>query len=114
MLAKKVKEVGVDIFSIIAHPDSRIENLSDFVLTIPAQTKLEMINSPKSIQSIANQFEQSLLQLKCSCSNKLCPRKYNCEECVTHHRIRNEISGCFFPPKAEKTRSFERIFYKMF
>ncbi len=58
---KKVKKIGLNIFTITAHPDSRIGKLSNFVLTIPAQTKLEMINSPKSIQPMANQFEQSLL-----------------------------------------------------
>jgi len=59
LLAKKAKVLGLNIFCVTAHPDSRVGKLSNFILTIPAQTKLEMINS--SIQPMANQFEQSLL-----------------------------------------------------
>jgi hypothetical protein len=45
----------------------------------------------------------------CTCSWPDCPRKGMCCDCVTHHRQKGEIPGCFFPTEAEATndRSFE-------
>jgi hypothetical protein len=42
----------------------------------------------------------------CPCSYDGCSRKGVCCDCVTYHRTRNEIPGCFFPIDAE--RSWDR------
>ena len=39
----------------------------------------------------------------CSCTYPNCPRKGKCCECVTHHREKGEIPGCFFSADNEST-----------
>jgi len=39
---------------------------------------------------------------KCSCTFS-CPRKGVCCECVSYHRSRGELPGCYFPQEFEKT-----------
>jgi hypothetical protein len=39
----------------------------------------------------------------CTCSYDGCPRKGLCCECVSYHRDRGEIPGCFFSSDTEKT-----------
>lgn len=48
---------------------------------------------------------------KCSCTYPECPRKGICCECVKYHRQKNQIPGCFFNQKSEKTydRSIENF-----
>ena len=48
---------------------------------------------------------------RCGCTYIACSRKGLCCECVAHHRKKNEIPGCFFPPEDEKTydRSLARF-----
>jgi hypothetical protein len=41
--------------------------------------------------------------VNCGCSWPDCPRKGICCDCVTHHRQKGEIPGCFFPADAETT-----------
>ncbi len=47
----------------------------------------------------------------CSCTYPGCPRKGICCECVKYHRQKNQIPGCFFNEKSEKTydRSVENF-----
>lgn len=47
----------------------------------------------------------------CACSFDECARRGICCECVSYHRSRKEIPGCFFPPDAEKSwdRSFKNF-----
>lgn len=47
----------------------------------------------------------------CSCTYPGCPKKGICCECVKYHRQKNEIPGCFFNEKTEKTydRSIENF-----
>lgn len=40
---------------------------------------------------------------KCTCSYESCSRKGRCCECVTYHRERGELPGCFFSPEIERT-----------
>ncbi len=44
----------------------------------------------------------------CTCTYEPCPRKGVCCECVAYHLRNQEVPGCFFPAKAERTydRSF--------
>lgn len=48
---------------------------------------------------------------ECPCTYPNCPRKGLCCECIAHHRKRNQLPACFFPPEVEKTydRSVERF-----
>jgi hypothetical protein len=39
----------------------------------------------------------------CACTYELCQRRGMCCECVRYHRDREEIPGCFFSKKGEKT-----------
>lgn len=47
----------------------------------------------------------------CSCTYPECPRKGICCECIKYHRQKNQIPGCFFDQKSEKTydRSIENF-----
>ncbi len=38
----------------------------------------------------------------CTCTYS-CAKRGLCCDCVTAHRNRGEIPGCFFPPEGEKT-----------
>jgi len=48
--------------------------------------------------------EQSLKH--CTCTYLACDKRGNCCQCVTFHRDRGEMPGCFFSEAAE--RSFDR------
>ncbi|MFP3985781.1 MAG: DUF6485 family protein [Candidatus Bathyarchaeia archaeon] len=47
----------------------------------------------------------------CGCTYPSCDKKGKCCECIRFHRERNELPGCLFAPKIEKTydRSVERF-----
>ncbi|HDP70649.1 MAG TPA: hypothetical protein ENN38_07595 [Actinobacteria bacterium] len=47
----------------------------------------------------------------CTCTYDPCDRKGKCCECVSYHRNRKELPGCFFPPEIECTydRSIEKF-----
>lgn len=53
--------------------------------------------------------EQNLKE--CPCTYPGCPRKGLCCECIEHHREKNQLPACFFPPEMEKTydRSLEKF-----
>jgi len=42
----------------------------------------------------------------CTCTYVGCDKRGNCCRCVTYHRQRNELPGCFF--SAEGERSYDR------
>jgi len=39
----------------------------------------------------------------CACTYEPCPRKGVCCECIAYHRTANELPGCLFDEKTEKT-----------
>ncbi len=39
----------------------------------------------------------------CPCTYPDCPRKGICCECIAHHRAKNQLPACCFPPEVEKT-----------
>lgn len=39
----------------------------------------------------------------CGCTYVGCSRKGLCCECVSYHRLKGEVPGCFFPKDGEKT-----------
>jgi hypothetical protein len=47
----------------------------------------------------------------CTCTYEPCERKGKCCDCISHHRAKNELPGCLFPPEAERTydRSFRKF-----
>ncbi len=46
-------------------------------------------------------YEKNLKE--CTCTYTACEKRGKCCLCVSYHRKRNEIPGCFFSPQAEKT-----------
>ncbi len=47
----------------------------------------------------------------CTCTYSACAKRGLCCECVTYHRSKGEIPGCFFSAEGEKTydRSIENF-----
>lgn len=47
----------------------------------------------------------------CACTNKSCPRRGHCCECLQYHLKKRQLPGCCFSEEAEKTydRSFEHF-----
>ncbi len=39
----------------------------------------------------------------CTCTQLSCDKRGSCCKCVTYHRNRGEIPGCFFTPEGERT-----------
>lgn len=39
----------------------------------------------------------------CTCTYLSCSKRGVCCECVTYHRSKRELPGCFFPQEVEKT-----------
>ncbi|QOY38213.1 6-phospho-3-hexuloisomerase [Anaerobacillus isosaccharinicus] len=58
--AKKAKEVGAKNFLVTTNRDSKISQICDGVLVIPAATKFRLSNEPETIQPLGNQFDQSV------------------------------------------------------
>ena len=42
-------------------------------------------------------------QKDCTCTYTSCVRHGKCCECVTYHRSKDEVPGCFFTEQGEKT-----------
>ncbi len=40
---------------------------------------------------------------RCTCTYEPCPRKGICCECIAYHRKYDELPGCLFPPRVERT-----------
>ena len=58
--AKKAKEVGATVFLVTTNKESKMADISQGVLVIPAATKYRRPNEPKTIQPLGNQFDQSV------------------------------------------------------
>ncbi len=53
--------------------------------------------SKRQCPNLANNLEN------CTCTYTSCTKMGLCCHCVSYHRSRNEIPGCFFPESAEST-----------
>ena len=40
---------------------------------------------------------------QCNCSYEPCARKGICCECITYHRLKNQLPACYFGENAEKS-----------
>ena len=40
-----------------------------------------------------------------------CPNHGKCCQCIAHHRINNEVPGCYFTPEQEKTYNRSIAYY---
>lgn len=58
--ATKAKDVGAINVLVTTNRDSKIANISENVLVIPAATKYRLPNEPETIQPLGNQFDQSV------------------------------------------------------
>lgn len=58
--ATKAREIGAHIGLVITNPESKIGEISEFTLTIPAATKFRRPGEPSTIQPLGNQFDQSV------------------------------------------------------
>ena len=47
----------------------------------------------------------------CTCTYDGCPRRGKCCECVTYHRAKEQLPGCFFSKEGEKSydRSYQHF-----
>ena len=50
-------------------------------------------------------------RIGCTCTATTCSKRGVCCDCVTYHREKGEIPGCFFPAGAERSynRSIENF-----
>lgn len=48
-----------------------------------------------------NNFDSNLHN--CPCTYSYCSRKGRCCECISYHRKRDELPGCYFPLEIEMT-----------
>lgn len=60
-IAQKAKKMGVNVVSITACKNSKISEVSNSIIYIPAKTKSFSHKKEKSSQPLGNLFEQSLL-----------------------------------------------------
>ncbi|WP_101842201.1 6-phospho-3-hexuloisomerase [Halobacillus sp. Marseille-P3879] len=58
--AEKAKKQGAVIASVTTNRESRLAEVSDYVLVVPAATKKRLAEEPETIQPLGNQFDQSL------------------------------------------------------
>ncbi len=58
--AEKAKELGARVTAITTNEHSRLAELSDHLLVVPAATKKRLPEEPNTIQPLGNQFDQSL------------------------------------------------------
>lgn len=59
-LGKTAKKTGARIFLVTTNRDSKIAEVSDGLLIIPAATKHRLPEEPETIQPLGNQFDQSV------------------------------------------------------
>jgi 6-phospho-3-hexuloisomerase len=62
-VAAAAKEAGAKLATITAHPEARIADMADIVVTIPAPTKGEVYHARGSRQPPGSLFEQATLLL---------------------------------------------------
>lgn len=48
---------------------------------------------------------------KCACTYLSCDKRGNCCACVSYHRAKNELPGCFFSPEVERTYDRSRAHF---
>ncbi len=55
--------------------------------------------------------QQERNRAACTCTYEPCSLKGLCCECISEHRLHNELPACVFPPEVERTydRSFARF-----
>lgn len=58
--ASKAKEVGAINFLVTTNKESKMAQISDGVLVIPAATKYRLPSEPETIQPLGNQFDQTV------------------------------------------------------
>lgn len=58
--ALKAKEVGAKVFLVTTNRESKIAEVSEGVLVVPAATKYRRQGEPKTIQPLGNQFDQAV------------------------------------------------------
>jgi len=59
-VVKKSKEIGTNVVLITTNPKSKIGQISDMILKVPAATKHRFEEEPSTIQPLGNQFDQSI------------------------------------------------------
>jgi 6-phospho-3-hexuloisomerase len=60
-IARKAKKIGVPVIHIGSNPNSELRDIADFMIRIPARTKLSLDDEIDSCQPMTSLFEQSLL-----------------------------------------------------
>jgi hypothetical protein len=50
-------------------------------------------------------------KLACTCTYDACSRRGKCCECVSYHRDKGQVPGCFFTDEGE--RSYDRSFARL-
>lgn len=58
--AEKAKKQEAQLTAVTTNADSKLAEISDHVLVIPAATKKRLSEEPDTIQPLGNQFDQSL------------------------------------------------------
>jgi 6-phospho-3-hexuloisomerase len=58
--AAKSKELGAKVFLVTTNRESKIAEICDGILVIPAATKYRRASEPTTIQPLGNQFDQSV------------------------------------------------------
>lgn len=59
-LAGKAKECGARIFAVTTNRSSKLGEISDGILVIPAATKKRLPEEPQTVQPLGNQFDQTV------------------------------------------------------
>ncbi len=62
-IAKKAKSFDATVAHIGSNPNSSMQDITDYFIRIPVQTKLNLPNEIASVQPMTSLFEQSLLLL---------------------------------------------------
>ncbi|MFC7063399.1 6-phospho-3-hexuloisomerase [Halobacillus seohaensis] len=58
--ATKAKEAGATVALVTTNPQSKIAEISEVTLVVPAATKKRLPEEPDTIQPLGNQFDQSV------------------------------------------------------
>jgi 6-phospho-3-hexuloisomerase len=58
--AIKARDLGAYVFLVTTHKESKLAEISNDLLIIPAATKYRRAHEPKTIQPLGNQFDQSV------------------------------------------------------
>ncbi|KGP73293.1 6-phospho-3-hexuloisomerase [Pontibacillus yanchengensis] len=58
--AIKAQESGAKVYLVTTNPNSKIGEIADGVLEVPAATKKRLPQEPETVQPLGNQFDQSV------------------------------------------------------